>query len=47
MKHYNFQEIKAKGSCIDFAEQILNSKVTDNRCVATWRGGERDSGNKR
>ncbi len=43
MKHYNFQEIKSRGSCIDFAEQILNSKVTDNRCVATWRGGERDS----
>ena len=43
MKHYNFQEIKTRGSCIDFVEQILNSKVTDNRCVATWRNGERDS----
>ena len=43
MKHYNFREIKEKGSCIDFAEKVLGAKVTDNRCVAVWRGGERDS----
>ena len=43
MKHYNFNEIKNAGSCIDYVEQILGGKVTANRCTATWRNGERDS----
>ena len=43
MKHYNFTEIKERGSCVDFVERILNIPVTDGRCVATWRDGSRDS----
>ena len=43
MKHYNFTEIKERGSCVDFVEKILNIPVTDGRCVATWRDGSRDS----
>ena len=43
MKHYNFREIKEKGSCIAFAEQILGIRVNDGRCAATWRDGKRDS----
>lgn len=43
MKHFNFAEIKERGSCIDFVEQVLGETVTGNRCAATWRNGERDS----
>lgn len=43
MRHYNFREIKEHGSCVDFVEQVLGVKVTDGRCVAVWRNGERDS----
>ncbi len=43
MKHFNFQEIKEKGSCIDFAEQILNVTLTDGRCAAVWRNGTRET----
>ena len=43
MKHYNFKEIKERGSCVDFAEQVIGTRVTDGRCVAIWRDGERDS----
>ncbi len=43
MKHFNFTEIKERGSCVDFVEKILNIPVTDGRCVATWRDGSRDS----
>ena len=43
MKHYNFKEIKERGSCIDYAERVIGTKVTDGRCVAVWRNGERDS----
>ena len=43
MKHYDFNEIKKAGSCVDFVEQVLGEKVVANRCAATWRGGERDS----
>lgn len=43
MKRYNFNEIKAAGSCIDFVEQVLGEKVVGERCAAVWRGGQRDS----
>lgn len=43
MKHFNFNEIKEKGSCIDFVESVLGIPVHDNRCPAKWRNGERDS----
>ena len=43
MKHYNFAEIKQHGSCVDFVEKVLNIPITDGRCVAAWRNGERDS----
>ena len=43
MKHYNFKEIKAAGSCAAFAENVLGCRIVDNRTVATWRNGERDS----
>ena len=31
MKHFNFAEIKERGSCIDFVEQVLGETVTGNR----------------
>ena len=43
MKHFNFREIKAQGSCIDFVEQIIGTPVRNGRCAAVWRNGERDS----
>ena len=43
MKHFDFNEIKAAGSCVEFVEQILGEKVDVNRCAAVWRNGERDS----
>ena len=43
MKHFDFNEIKAAGSCVEFVEQILGEKVDTNRCAAVWRGGQRDS----
>ena len=43
MRHYNFKEIKERGSCIDFAEQVMGAKVIAGRCAALWRQGERDS----
>lgn len=43
MRHYNFREIKERGSCIDFVEQIFGAKVSGGRCAAVWRQGERDS----
>lgn len=43
MKHYNFKEIKERGNCIDFIEQVLGIPVRDGRCVAAWRDGSRDS----
>lgn len=43
MKHYNFREIREKGSCIDFASQVLGAAVSgDGRCAAVWRHGSRD-----
>lgn len=33
------QNIKEKGSCIDFVEHFCNVKVKNNRCPATWRNG--------
>lgn len=43
MKHFLFSEIKQRGDCKQFIEQILNIPVVNNRCVARWRNGERDS----
>lgn len=43
MKHYNFSEIKEKGSCLDFVEKVLGATVHDGRCAAVWRNGERET----
>ena len=43
MKHFQFKEIKEKGSCIAFLEKVLGARVHNGRCAAIWRNGERDS----
>jgi hypothetical protein len=44
MKFYSFEEIRQKGSCIKFAQQVLGVKVnSDNRCAAIWRGGKNEN----
>lgn len=39
MKHYNFKEIRERGSCVKFAEEVLGAKIADGRCAAVWRNG--------
>ena len=39
MRHYNFKEIRERGSCVRFAQEVLGAKVVDGRCAAVWRNG--------
>lgn len=39
MNFYSFDEIREKGSCIRFVEEVLGERVVDGRCKAAWRGG--------
>ena len=39
MKHYDFNEIKKAGSCVDFVEQVLGEKVVANRCAGAQNDG--------
>lgn len=43
MKLYNFNDIKAKGDCIEFARHLGAEVGPDNRCAAVWRNGTRES----
>lgn len=40
MQFYDFEEIKAKGDCLAFAQMVLCLEVRQHRCQAVWRGGD-------
>ncbi len=43
MRFFDIGEIKKRASCIDIAENLLGLKVVNERCAATWRGGDNES----
>jgi len=37
---YSWDEIKQKGDCIRYVQEILGLPIQDDRCAATWRNGD-------
>jgi len=43
MRFYSFDDIRAAGDCVSYAEQVLGVQLKHGRCPAIWRGGDGDN----